>query len=515
MMGLSWAHHGLGPNYDLISLLLILERDRLDGYVSSLEVICFRLCDEVSGYKLFNEQIEAIQDEQVRVLSEKVVGLDSELMEYLTTLGKAIGRVIHKGMQDGLAAGIGHGRAGRGLADVAAYDPSAESNFILAINALHAVPGVAPVARAPYRLAPSEMKDLSKQLKELSDKGIIRPSFLTMGSSSPICGKEGWIKLCSAPILALPEGSKDFIVYCDASNKGLGAVLMQRDKVILYASRQLKIHEKNYTTHDLELGAVVFALKIWRYYLYGTKCRVFTDHKSLQHILDQKELNMRQRRWLELLSDYNCDIHYYPGKANVVADALSRKERELPLKVRALVLVKELYWWPNIKSDITTYVSKCLTCVKVKAEHQKPSPKSSQGYDTIWVVVDRLTKSTIFTPIRETDPMDKLARIYLKEVVTGYEIPISIISDRDPRFASNFWSSIQNALGTRLDMSITYHPETDGQSERTIQTLEDMLRACAIDFGKGWVNHLLLVKFSYNNSYHASINAAPFEALYG
>nr|GFA08962.1 putative reverse transcriptase domain-containing protein [Tanacetum cinerariifolium] len=121
-------------------------------------------------------------------------------------------------------------------------------------------------------------------------------------------------KLCSAPILALPKGSEDFIVYCDASNKGLGAVLMQREEVIFYASRQLKIHEKNYTTHDLELGAVVFALKIWRHYLYGTKYTVFTDHKSLQHILDQKELNMRQRRWLELLSDYDYDILYHPGK---------------------------------------------------------------------------------------------------------------------------------------------------------------------------------------------------------
>ncbi|GKA89814.1 putative reverse transcriptase domain-containing protein [Tanacetum coccineum] len=145
-------------------------------------------------------------------------------------------------------------------------------------------------------------------------------------------------KLCSAPILALPEGSENFMVYCDASRKGLGAVLMQREKVIAYASRQLKIHEKNYTTHDLELRAVVFALKMWRHYLYGTKCVVFTDHKSLQHILDQKELNMRQRRWLELLSDYDCEIHYHPGKANVVADALSRKERNKPLRVRALVL---------------------------------------------------------------------------------------------------------------------------------------------------------------------------------
>nr|GFC91367.1 putative reverse transcriptase domain-containing protein [Tanacetum cinerariifolium] len=131
-------------------------------------------------------------------------------------------------------------------------------------------------------------------------------------------------KLCSAPILALPEGSEDFIVYCDASNKGLDDVLMQREKVVSYASRQLKNHEKNYTTHDLELGAVVFTLKTWRHYLYGTKCIVFTDHKSLQNILVQKELNMGQRRWLELLSDYDCDIHYHLGKANVVVDTLSK-----------------------------------------------------------------------------------------------------------------------------------------------------------------------------------------------
>ncbi|GJZ03555.1 putative reverse transcriptase domain-containing protein [Tanacetum coccineum] len=144
--------------------------------------------------------------------------------------------------------------------------------------------------------------------------------------------------MCSAPILALPEGSKDFIVYCDASIKGLGDVLMKREKVIAYASHQLKIHEKNYTTNDLKLGAVVFALKIWRHYLYGTKCTVFTDHKSLQHILNQKELNMRQRHWLEFLSNYDCEIHYHSGKANVVVDALRRKERIKPLIVRALVM---------------------------------------------------------------------------------------------------------------------------------------------------------------------------------
>ncbi|GJX95991.1 putative reverse transcriptase domain-containing protein [Tanacetum coccineum] len=142
-------------------------------------------------------------------------------------------------------------------------------------------------------------------------------------------------------------------------------------------------------------------------------------------------------------------------------------------------------------------------------------PKTSQGYDTIWVIVDRLTKSAIFTPIREIDRMDKLARIYLKEVVTRHRIPVSIICDRDPRFVSNFWRSLQNALGINLDMSTMYHPQTDGQSKRTIQTLEDMLCACVIDFGKAWVNHLPLVEFSYNNSYHAGIKAAPFEALYG
>ncbi|GKB04144.1 putative reverse transcriptase domain-containing protein [Tanacetum coccineum] len=140
------------------------------------------------------------------------------------------------------------------------------------------------------------------------------------------------------PILALPEEGENFVVYYDASYKGLGTILMQREKVIAYASRQLKVYEKNYTTHDLELGAVVFALKMWRHYLYGTKCVVFTDHKSLQHILDQKELNMRQCRWLELLSDYDCKIRYHPGKANVMVDALSQKERIKPLRVRALVM---------------------------------------------------------------------------------------------------------------------------------------------------------------------------------
>nr|GEW88134.1 putative reverse transcriptase domain-containing protein [Tanacetum cinerariifolium] len=142
-------------------------------------------------------------------------------------------------------------------------------------------------------------------------------------------------------------------------------------------------------------------------------------------------------------------------------------------------------------------------------------PKSKQGFDTIWVIVDRLTKSAHFFLIRENDPLDKLARLYLNRIVARHEIPVSIICDRDGRFKSNFLKSFQKALGIELGMSIAYHPETDGQSERTIQTLKDIPRACVIDFGKGWVKHLPLAEFSYNNSYHASIKAAPYEAVYG
>ncbi|GKD44082.1 putative reverse transcriptase domain-containing protein, partial [Tanacetum coccineum] len=305
-----------------------------------------------------------------------------------------------------------------------------------------------------------------------------------------------------APILALPQGVEDFIVYCDVLHKGLGAILMQNEKVISYALRQLKIHEKNYTTYDLELGAVVFALKLWRHYLYGTKCTVFTDHKSLQHILDQKELNMRQHImtiFLDLpkqILDAKTEAQKPENLKNEDARGMIRKDiskEKLELdgtlclsgrscSDRMYRDMKKLYWWPNMKADIATYVSKCLTCARVKAEHQRTS-----GYDTIWVIIDRLTKSAIYVPIRETDPMEKLAMTYLKE----------------------------KALGTNLDMSTAYHPEMDGQSERTIQTLEDMLHACVIDFKNGWVKHLRLFEFSYYNSYQASIKVAPFEALYG
>ncbi|GKF83682.1 putative reverse transcriptase domain-containing protein, partial [Tanacetum coccineum] len=164
---------------------------------------------------------------------------------------------------------------------------------------------------------PTKIKVIAKSLTELTYKNKKYIWGKDQESASQLLKQ----KLCEAPILALPEENDDFVVYCYASCQGLGEVLMQREKVIAYASRQLKPNEENYTTHDLKLGAIVFALKIWRHYLYGTKCTVFTDHKSLRHIPDQKELNMRQRRWLELLTDYNCEICYHPGKANVVVDS--------------------------------------------------------------------------------------------------------------------------------------------------------------------------------------------------
>nr|GEY41982.1 hypothetical protein [Tanacetum cinerariifolium] len=418
------------------------------------------------------------------------------------------------------------------------------------------IPGAVPVARAPYRLAPSGMKELSEQLQELSDEGFIRPRSSVYSKIDLRSGyhqlrvQEGDILkttfrtryghyefqvmsfgLTNALVVFIdlmnlvckPYLDKLMIVFIDdiliySKNKDehkehlkLILELIKKEelyakfskcefwipKVIAYASRQLKIHEKNYTTHDLELDAVVFALKIW--------------------------------------SDYDCEIRYHPGKANVVVDALSRKEWIKPLQVQYLVIticlnlpnqnleaqieaqkpakfknedvggmirkdiskeklepridetlclngsvkmyhdMKRLYCWPNMKANIATYKWDNITM-----DFVMKLPKSSQGYDTIWVIVDRLTKSALFLPMRKTDPIEKL-----------------------------------KALDTSLGMSTTYHPETDGQSERTIQTLEDMLRACVIDFGNSWVKHLPLVEFSYNNSYHASIKAAPFEALYG
>ncbi|KAI3729491.1 hypothetical protein L6452_18151 [Arctium lappa] len=307
--------------------------------------------------------------------------------------------------------------------------------------------------------------------------------------------------LSSALILALPDGTEDIVVYRDALWLGLGCVLMSR------------------------------------------------------------------RRWMELLNDYDCMIEYHPGKANVVADALSQKERGDSLIMVAMrvvitpVLLEEVkkfqkealapknlkkerivgldYWWPVLKKYITYIVERCLTCMRIKVEHQRPYrklqlldilvwkweqitvdfvtkfPRTSKGYDAIWVIIDGLTKSVHFLPIKETYNMERLAKLYIDEIVVHHGVPLSIVSDHHSRFTSTFWKSFQREMGSKIKLSTAYHPQTDGQSERTIQTLEDMLRACALDFQGSWESHLPLIEFAYNNSYHASIKDAPYEMLYG
>ncbi|GKD34499.1 putative reverse transcriptase domain-containing protein, partial [Tanacetum coccineum] len=289
-------------------------------------------------------------------------------------------------------------------------------------------------------------------------------------------------KLCNAPLLALLNGPEDFVVYCDALGVRIGCVLMQRGKIL-------------------------------RQYLYGTKSVIYTDHKSLQHIFNQKELNMRQRGWIELFSDYDCEIRYHPGKENISS-----------IKDRILAAQNEAYEVVNAPAEMLRGVDKQMECrsdtawyyleriwvpltgnvrtlIMDEAHKSKYSvhPGANKMYydlrDTYWWPrmkkdIALLAKSAHFLPIREDFKMDRLARLYLNEIIARHGVPVSIISDRYSRFTSRFWQSMQEALGTRLDMSTTYHPQTDGQSECTIQTLEYMLRACVIDFGGSWDVHL-------------------------
>nr|GEU29803.1 putative reverse transcriptase domain-containing protein [Tanacetum cinerariifolium] len=369
------------------------------------------------------------------------------------------------------------------------------------------IPGAAPVARAPgihvdpakiesikdwtspktpteirqflglagyYRRFIEGFSKIAKSMKKLTQKGIK----FDWGEKEEDAFQLIKQKLCSASILTLPEGSEDFVVYCDASHKGLGAVLMQREKVIAYASRQLKIHEKNYTTHDLELGSVVFAMKIWRHCLYGTKCTVFTDHKR---------------------------------KANVVADALSRKERDKPLRVRALVMTISL----NLPKQILEAQTEALKPKNLKKEDVGGMIRT----DTPKERLEPRADGTLCLNGRSWLPCyDDLRSVIMHEshkskysIHPGSEKMYQDMKKVHIQFLENLSESVR--YEPRYEYCI--HPETDGQSERTIQTLKDMLRTCMIDFRKGWVKHLPLVEFSYNNSYHASIKVAPYETLYG
>jgi hypothetical protein len=492
-----------------------------------------------------------------------------------------------------------------------------------------------------YRRFIPDFSRIAKPMTELLKKGVkyewsqkCEEAFYTLRQ-----------RLTTAPVLAQPDNTKPFEVYCDASGTRLGCVLIQDNRVIAYASRALRPHEQNYPTHDLELAAVVHALKIWRHYLIGAHYNIYTDHKSLKYIFTQADLNMRQRRWLELIKDYDLEVHYHPSKANVVADALSQKAQcncmtmdsksttlcdelcKLNIEVvsscalsyisveptlheqivmaqigdKGVQVIKEmieqkvdkykcfrqdgkgilwfgdrlvvpknpelrkkildeahlskfsmhtgsnkmyhdlrsLYWWTRMKREIAKYVSECDTCQRVKASHLKvagtlqplpiPSwkwedvcmdfivglPNTSRHHDSIWVIVDRLTKTTHFLLVHTTHKTEKYAEIYIDQIVRLHGIPKTIVSDRGGLFVARFWERLHKSLGTTVIRSSAYHPQTDGQTERVNQILEDMLRACVLHYGKNWDKCLSLAEFSYYNSYQSSLKMAPFEALYG
>nr|GEV86505.1 hypothetical protein [Tanacetum cinerariifolium] len=330
---------------------------------------------------------------------------------------------------------------------------------------INLVLGAAPTTQASYRLAPSELQELSTQLQELSEKGIIRPSSSPWGDPvlfvkekdgsfwicmTPKCMKFEWTKkaetafqllkqkLCSASILALPEGSENFMVYCDGSHKGLGLVLMQKEKVIAYASCQLKIHEKNYTTHDLELRSVVFALKMWRHYLKGERGVRFFEPKGMDQAAMSLSLGYDDCMIKNLEPHANGTlclrtiiwIPYFGDLRTLIIHDLHKSKYLIhPRSDKMYQDLKKLYWWPNMKAKIATYF-----------------PKTKTSQNAIWVIVDRLTKSAHFLPMKETDSMEKWTRQYLKEVVSRHGVPVLIIFDRDSKFTSHFWQLLNIAL---------------------------------------------------------------------
>nr|GEW32942.1 retrotransposon protein, putative, Ty3-gypsy subclass [Tanacetum cinerariifolium] len=432
------------------------------------------------------------------------------------------------------------------LEDLSGIPPTQQVEFQIDL-----VPGAAPVARAPYRLVPSEIKELAEQLQELSDKGFIRPR---SNVYSKIDLRSGYHQLRireeDIPKTAFRTryGHYEFQVmpfgltnapaaFMDLMNWVCKPYL---DKFVIAFIDDILIYSKNKEEHEEHLKLILEFLK------KEELCIVFTDHKSLQHILDQKELNMRQRRRLKFLSDYDYDIRYHPWKANVVADALSRKERSSPLRVRALAMTMGLNLFKKILEaqtkalkpenlsveDVGGMLRKDITKEKLEPradgtlclnnrswilcfgdlrtliiheshESKAPKtfwfvgptkniememgenyhgftklPKTTNGYDAIWVIVDRLTKSAHFLPMRENDPMEKLMKLYMKEVVTQHGVPVSIISDHDGRFTSLFWldrtlNEILSLHGNgRINSSRNTHISSPGPHHRQVSRLK-------------------------------------------
>ncbi|GKB48302.1 putative reverse transcriptase domain-containing protein [Tanacetum coccineum] len=418
---------------------------------------------------------------------------------------------------------------------------------------------------APYRLAPSEMKELPVQLKELSDKSFIRPS------SSP------W----GAPILFVKKKDRSFRMCIDYRELNK---LMVKNRYLLpriddlfdqlqgssdYSKIDLKPGYHQLRVREEYIPKTAFKTRYGHYEfqvmsfgltnapaifmdLMNRVCKPYLDKFVIVFIDDiliysksKQEHEWHLKLILELLKKEQFQgIHVDPAKIESIKDWASPKTAtemhqflglagyyrrfiEGFLKIAKLMTKltqkKVKFDWGDKEEANFQLIKQTLCSAPILAlpEGSKDfivyCDASIKGLGTVLMQKrkDRLTKSAYFLPMRENDPMDKLARLYLKEVVTRHGIPVSIICDHDGRFTSNFWRAYQKALGTQLDMSTTYHPQTDRKSERTIQTLEDMLRSCVIDFGNGWERHLPLIEFSYNNSYHASIKAAPFEALYG
>ncbi|GJW51163.1 putative reverse transcriptase domain-containing protein [Tanacetum coccineum] len=407
-------------------------------------------------------------------------------------------------------------------------------------------------AWAPYRLAPSEMKELAEQLQELSDKGFIRPNSSPWGALVLfVKKKDGSFRMC----IDYRELNKLMIknryplpriddLFDQLQGSSVYSKIDLRSVMPFGLTNALAVFmdlvNLNKEEHEGHLKLILELLKKEELYAKFSKCEFWIPKvQFLGHVIDSKGIHVDPAK-IESIKDWASpksptEIRQFLGLARswllcygnlrtlIMHESQNSKYSIHPGSDKMYQDLKQMYWWLNMKADIATYVRKCLTCSKVKAEHQKPSsllfqpeipewkwekiimdfitklPKTANGCDAIWVIVDRLTKSAHFLPMREIDPMEKLMKLYMKEVVTRYGVPVSIISNCDSKFTSLLWKSLYKALGTRLDMSTAYHPQTDSQSKRTIQTLEDMLRAYVLDFEKSWDRHLPLVEFSYNN----------------